>query len=153
MWQEEHWDLRGDFLFFTRVVAAAAAARSSVPTAPPLLQEALVSFSAAFRERAVVASTWSGEVRCLTSSGGGGSLSSNRSQPGLVTTNNWAPMLNTAVCQMGQLPTSANKPDGILYRPTSSSREWTGPAGSTRLQSLFSSFLHFASVFLLIFLH
>ena len=153
MWQEEHWDLRGDFLFFTRVVAAAAAARSSVPTAPPLLQEALVSFSAAFRERAVVASTWSGEVRCLTSSGGGGSLSSSPSQPGLVTTNNWAPMLNTAVCQMGQLPTSANKPDGILYRPTSSSREWTGPAGSTRLQSLFSSFLHFASVFLLIFLH
>lgn len=153
MWQEEHWDLRGDFLFFTRVVAAAAS-RSSVPTAPPLLQEALVSFSAAFRERAVVASTWSGEVRCLTSSGGGGgSLSSSPSQPGLVTTNNWAPMLNTAVCQMGQLPTSANKPDGILYRPTSSSREWTGPAGSTRLQSLFSSFLHFASVFLLIFLH
>ena len=152
MWQEEHWDLRGDFLFFTRVVAAAAA-RSLVPTAPPLLQEALVSFSAAFRERAVVASTWSGEVRCLTSSGGGGSLSSSPSQPGLVTTNNWAPMLNTAVCQMGQLPTSANKPDGILYRPTSSSREWTGPAGSTRLQSLFSSFLHFASVFLLIFLH
>ena len=113
----------GRFSFFTRVVAAVAA-RSLVPTAPPLLQEALVSFSAAFRERAVVTSTWSGEVRCLTSSGGGGgSLSSSPSQPGLVTTNNWAPMLNTAVCQMGQLPTLANKPDGILYRPTSSSRE------------------------------